>query len=270
MWLYSSHIALLRFIATAIIWIRHEIYYLAIIELCLLYVYDVYSRLEYIKLSNFHSVMQSASSQSFLYHKIKIQLINNSSNCGIAFPCAKKNVRFPVRPWSLYLRPNTTVSNRSIEEFPSVIRESAAVLFPPTTWRVTGKFAGTCVYALTCERMRVSERCALAEPVVTQAGRATRDRQPDLLPSPVIIIIKSTLRAVRALVKECFISSARPLCLPPFPKHAEQPVFRPPRGYNITYGKPPWPPLGPSALRKPAGHASLFSSSQHTLRPENR
>lgn len=59
------------------------------------------------------------------------------------------------------------------------------------------------------------ERRALAEPWLYRlAGRATRDRQPDLLPSPVIIIIKSTLRAVRALVKECFISPARPLCPP--------------------------------------------------------
>lgn len=40
--------------------------------------------------------------------------------------------------------------------------------------------------------------------------------QPDLLHSPVIIIIKSTLRAVRTLVKECFISSPRATTSPDY------------------------------------------------------
>lgn len=65
--------------------------------------------------------------------------------------------------------------------------------------------------------------------------------QPDLLRSPVIIIIKSTLRAVRALVKECFISPTRP--------RDPGPPFRPPSGYGEPTGKPPWPPLGHSLLR---------------------
>lgn len=52
--------------------------------------------------------------------------------------------------------------------------------------------------------------------------------QPDLLRSPVIIIIKSTLRAVRALVKECFISPTRP--------RDPGPPFRRPSGY-ATYGE---------------------------------
>jgi len=40
----------------------------------------------------------------------------------------------------------------------------------------------------------------------SRSASCERGPPPDLLPSTVIIIIKSTLRAVRALVKECFIS----------------------------------------------------------------
>lgn len=70
--------------------------------------------------------------------------------------------------------------------------------------------------------------------------------QPDLLRSPVIIIIKSTLRAVRALVKECFIS---PRLVP-----APGPPFRRPSGY-ATYGE--------TTLASPLGHSLL----RFTLRP---
>lgn len=67
------------------------------------------------------------------------------------------------------------------------------------------------------ERVCVHRKDPCADTVQTENRRRTNYdrerereqeslRQPDLLPSPVIIIIKSTLRAVRALVKECFIS----------------------------------------------------------------
>lgn len=112
--------------------------------------------------------------------------------------------------------------------------------------RLGKELRGTRVYARACAKGR-----AARWPTVVQAGSRKALRQPDLLPSPVIIIIKSTLRAVRALVKECFISPTRP---PPCTRRARPSVgpstaFRQPRGY-ITYGKPPRPSLGPSTLRQ--------------------
>lgn len=109
--------------------------------------------------------------------------------------------------------------------------------------------------------------CALAEPSA-YTSRATRDRQPDLLPSPVIIIIKSTLRAVRALVKECFISPARPLCslLPTRTRRTTRLSTTPGLQHHLRETTSPWPSLGPSALRKPAGHVSLLLFAAHPSR----
>lgn len=105
--------------------------------------------------------------------------------------------------------------------------------------------------AFTRSRVRVTGRTRWPSRSTSWLGRAREAlRQPDLLPSPVIIIIKSTLRAVRALVKECFISPTRHSA----PAHWTA-AFRQPPGLQHHLQKTT---LAVSRPFEPAGRISLF------------
>lgn len=118
-------------------------------------------------------------------------------------------------------------------------------LFPPTVrylrYGQRNESWGTRVYVP--QPVRWSCMCVFRKDAVGKVQASLQPTwkalgQPDLLRSPVIIIIKSTLRAVRALVKECFISPSPPTpCQPPSPAWplSTTPRATPPTGNHLGH-----------------------------------
>jgi len=114
----------------------------------------------------------------------------------------------PLRQWPFRKRILVTIIRRSNgcghSEYNTAALVPPSVSNSPSVLRNWGTRLHARVYLRVTGRTRWPNRSTYKLVRPSEAFR-----QPDLLLSPVIIIIKSTLRAVRALVKECFISPTR-------------------------------------------------------------